>query len=61
MDYMSIASMSVGMHQQQNSVQLGTAVLKMAMEASSESMTDLLDAIDVSAMTGVGGNVDILV
>lgn len=60
MDYMDIAAMSVGLHQQQLDMQVGTSVLKMAMETSESTMTDMLDAIDVSSMTGVGGNFDIL-
>lgn len=60
MDYMDIAAMSVGLHQQQLDMQVGTSVLKMAMETSESTMTDMLDAIDVSSMTGVGGNLDIL-
>ena len=57
---MDIVAMSINMHQQQNNIQLGTAVMKMAMETSEAAMTDMLDSIDVSAMTGVGGMVDIL-
>ena len=57
---MVIAAMSINMHQQQNNIQLGTAVMKMAMETSEAAMTDMLDSIDVSALTGVGGMVDIL-
>ena len=56
---MDIAAMSINMHQQ-NNIQLGTAVMKMAMETSEAAMTDMLDSIDVSALTGVGGMVDIL-
>ena len=57
---MDIAAMSINMHQQQNNIQLGTAVMKMAMETSEAAMTDMLDSIDVFALTGVGGMVDIL-
>ena len=57
---MSVAVMAVNMHQQQNDMKLGTAVMKMAMETSESSMTDMLESIDVSALTGVGGNIDIL-
>ena len=57
---MDIAAMSINMHQQQNNIQLGTALMKMAMETSEAAMTDMLDSIDVSALTGVGGMVDIL-
>ena len=57
---MDIAAMSINMHQQQNNIQLGTAVMKMAMETCEAAMIDMLDSIDVSALTGVGGMVDIL-
>ena len=60
MDYMSIAAMSVGLHQQQLDMQVGTSVMKMAMETSEAAMMDMLDSIDVSAMTGIGGNIDLL-
>ena len=59
MDYMSIAAMSVGLHQQQLDMQVGTSVMKMAMETSEAAMMDMLESIDVSAMTGIGGNLDI--
>ncbi len=60
MDFMNIAAMSVGMHQQQLDVQVGTSVLKMAMDTSETAMSDMLESIDVSAMTGVGANLDVL-
>ncbi|MDD3114998.1 MAG: YjfB family protein [Anaerovibrio sp.] len=60
MDYMSIAAMSVSMHQQQTDMQVGTSVMKMAMETSETAMSTMLDAIDTSGMTGVGGNLDVL-
>ncbi len=60
MDFMNIAALSVGMHQQQLDVQVGTSVLKMAMDTSETAMSDMLESIDVSAMTGVGANLDIL-
>lgn len=60
-DYdMSIALMSVNMHRQQADMQLDTAVLKMAMETSETTMTEMLESIDVSSLTGVGANLDIL-
>ena len=34
--------------------------MKMAMETSETAMMDMLESIDVSAMTGIGGNIDIL-
>ena len=60
MDYMSIAAMSVGLHQQQLDMQVGTSVMKTAMETSEAAMMDMLESIDVSAMTGIGGNIDLL-
>lgn len=60
MDFMNIAAMSVGMHQQQLDIQVGTSVMKMAMETSETAVTDMLESIDVSSMTGVGANLDIL-
>lgn len=60
MDFMNIAAMSVGMHQQQLDIQVGTSVMKMAMETSETAVTDMLESIDVSPLTGVGANLDIL-
>ena len=60
MDFMNIAAMSVGMHQQQLDIQVGTSVMKMAMETSETAVTDMLESIDVSFLTGVGANLDIL-
>lgn len=60
MDFMNIAAMSVGMHQQQLDIQVGTSVMKMAMESSETAVTDMLESIDVSSLTGVGANLDIL-
>ena len=57
---MIIAAMSVGMHQQQLDIQVGTSVMKMAMETSETAVTDMLESIDVSSLTGVGANLDIL-
>lgn len=60
MDFMNIAAMSVGMHQQQLDIQVGTSVMKMAMETSETAVTDMLESIDVSSLTGLGANLDIL-
>lgn len=60
MDFMNIAAMSVGMHQQQLDIRVGTSVMKMAMETSETAVTDMLESIDVSSLTGVGANLDIL-
>ena len=51
MDFMNIAAMSVGMHQQQLDIQVGTSVMKMAMETSETAVTDMLESIDVSSLT----------
>ena len=40
---MNIAAMSVGMHQQQLDIQVGTSVMKMAMETSETAVTDMLE------------------
>lgn len=61
---MSIAAMSVGLHQQRVDEQMGVAVMKMAMQSQEEmtsAMLEELGAPDVSAMTGIGGNVDMYV
>ena len=60
MDPMSIAAISVEMHAYQSNLQMDTAVMKMAMDAQTTQMTELLDAVDVSSMTGVGMNLDIM-
>jgi len=60
MDFMNIAAMSVGMHQQQLDIQVGTSVMKMAMETSETAVTDMMESIYVSSLTGVGANLDIL-
>ena len=57
---MSIAAMSVERHAYQANLQMDTAVMKMAMDAQTTQMTELLDAVDVSSMTGVGMNLDIM-
>ena len=59
MDVSSIAAMSVNMHKQMADQQMGVAVLKMAMEADTQMTSEMLEAIDVSSMTGIGGNIDI--
>ena len=60
MDTMSIALMSVGMHQQQAMQDMGVSVLKMAMETSSESVEDLLGQMTESLDPNLGANIDIL-
>lgn len=60
MDTMSIALMSVGMHQQQAMQDMGVSVLKMAMETSSESVEDLLGQMTESLDPDLGANIDIM-
>lgn len=60
---MDIAMMSVGMHQYEVSQKLEMGSLKMAMDMQTDfmnDMTELMDSIDVSGMTGIGANIDIL-
>jgi hypothetical protein len=57
-NYMSIAAMSVGMHQQQATQDLGTAVLKKAMETVEGGTEQLLS--ELSSDPNLGANVDIL-
>ena len=60
MDTMSIALMSVGMHQQQAMQDMGVSVLKMTMETSSESVEDLLGQMTESLDPNLGANIDIM-
>ena len=60
MDTMSIALMSVGMHQQQALQDMGESELKMAMETSSESVEDLLGQMTESLDPNLGANIDIM-
>lgn len=61
MDFsMDIAAMSVNMHSVQASQELGLSVLKMAMDSQSVAMENMLESIDVSSLTGIGGNLDII-
>ena len=57
---MSIAAMSVGMHQAQVEQQLDVSVLKMAMETADVGMEDLLEGAAVSLDPALGNTVDIL-
>lgn len=60
---MDIAMLSVGMHNQELNQQMEMSALKMAMDSQTAmvaDMTELIDSVDVSALTGIGGNVDIL-
>lgn len=55
---MSIVAMSVSMHQNQASQDLGIAVLKMAMNSTSD-MAELLDTVAESLEPELGNNIDI--
>ena len=63
MDTMSIAAMSVEMYQQENVADLGTAVLKMAMDSQTDVMAGMIEdmaSLNTADMTGVGGLVDVM-
>ena len=60
MDTMSIAALSVGMHQQQAMQDMGVSVLKMAMEASPGSVENLLEQMRESLDPNLGANIDIM-
>ena len=57
---MSIAALSVNMHQAQTSQDMGVAVLKMAMDNTSSTTTELLDDVTESLDTNLGQNLDII-
>ena len=57
---MSIAAMSVGMHQAQAYQQLDVSVLKMAMETAETGTEELLEELSVSLDPSLGSMVDIL-
>ena len=59
-DYMGIAALSVGMNQAQAQQGLGVSVLKMAMDASAESVEAVLNEAAISLDANLGGNIDIL-
>lgn len=56
---MSIAALSVGMHAQQTMQDMGTSVLKMAMNAETEGVQELLGGVAGSLDPNVGSNLDI--
>ena len=62
MNDMAIAAMSVDMHQNQVQRDFGIGVMKMAMDAGTESMDKMLDGLEeaVSVDPNLGANVDIL-
>ena len=56
---MSIAAMSVGMHQVQAGQDMGVAVLKMAMETAEAGPEELLEQMEASLDPNLGALVDI--
>lgn len=57
---MDIAAMSVNMNTMQTMQAMDISVMKMAMTAEAAAMENMLESIDVSSLTGVGGNLDIM-
>ncbi len=57
---MDIAAMSVNMNTMQTMQAMDISVMKMAMTAEAAAMENMLEAIDVSSLTGVGSNLDII-
>lgn len=58
---MSIAAMSVDMNSMRAVQDMSMAVMKMAMNSETAAVENMLESIDVSAITGVGGNIDMVV
>ena len=56
---MSIAALSVGMHQNQASQDMGVAVLKMAMDNTGTETTQMLDQMTESLDPNLGRMLDI--
>ena len=57
---MSIAAMSVSMHQQQASQDFGIAVMKMAMDQAAGGTEELLEDLEaLSVDPNLGANIDI--
>lgn len=57
---MDIAAMSVNMNTMQTMQAMDISVMKMAMTAEAAAMENMLEAINVSSLTGVGSNLDII-
>ncbi len=57
---MSIAALSVGMHQGQAQRDMGVSVLKMALQDVSQGVTDILPQASGSLDQNLGTNLDIL-
>lgn len=58
---MSIAAMSVDMNSTRAVQDMSMAIMKMAMNSETAAVENMLESIDVSAITGVGGNIDMVV
>lgn len=58
---MSIAAMSVDINSMRAVQDMSMAVMKMAMNSETAAVENMLESIDVSAITGVGGNIDMVV
>ena len=56
---MSIAALSVGMHQNQASQDMGVAVLKMAMDNTGTETTQMIDQMTESLDPNLGSMLDI--
>ena len=56
---MSIAALSVGMHAQQTMQDMGTSVLKMAMDSQTDGVQELLAGTVGSLDPNLGVNLDI--
>ena len=57
---MSIAAMSVGMHDMQAQQELGVSVLKMAMPAGTQGAEQLLEEMAPAVDPNLGQNIDIM-
>ena len=58
-DNMDIAALSMGLSQMKISQEVGTSVLKMAMDTSEGQMADLTKMMETSVNPHVGGSIDI--
>lgn len=56
---MDIAAMSMSLSQMQLSQEVGTSVLKMAMDNSKEMMNDMTKMMEQTMNPHIGGNIDI--
>ena len=58
---MTIAAMLVDMHQAQVQQDFGIGVMKMAMEAETAALDELMESATMSLDPGLGGTIDITV